>query len=232
MDTYTITLEGQTPLFMHADNIEWADTMEAWKNDPVNKKLSKPGDDRSPAFRWLGSCYHDDEHFVVPTQNLQKSLMEGGAQVYVPGGRSGKTFKAQTQSGCRFLELSWTLLIDGEPVPWAPFGALMTNLDFETHKSMALEHRFELHVGRAIVQGKRHIRVRPWFKVWSVSGQMRVSDEQITPEILSQIWNAAGEQKGVGDWRPSSKTPGVYGTFTATVKPARPEPLKRATKTV
>jgi hypothetical protein len=153
--------------------------------------------------------------------------MEGGALVYVPGGRSGKTFKAQTQSGCQFLDLSWKMLVRGELIPWAPFLGLMDENDFQIHKAMALEHRFHLDVRRVIVQGKRHIRVRPCFEDWGATGRLYVSDEQITAQVLAQIWDAAGDQKGVGDWRPSSKKPGPYGRFLATVAPAEAGKGKR-----
>ena len=96
---FTVTLTGKTPLLMHYDNIAWADTMEAWKSDPGNKKDSKAGDDRSPAWRWLGSLYHDGKAIAIPSDNLMRAMMEGAAMVPVPGGKSGKTFKAQSQSG-------------------------------------------------------------------------------------------------------------------------------------
>jgi hypothetical protein len=35
--------------------------------------------------------------------------------------------------------------------------------------------------------------------------------------VLSDIFNYAGRYKGLGDWRPGSKTPGTWGMFTAEV---------------
>ena len=43
-------------------------------------------------------------------------------------------------------------------------------------------------------------------------------DDQITTDVLRSILEYAGRYKGLGDWRPSSKTPGPYGTFTAEIK--------------
>jgi hypothetical protein len=51
MRNYEVTMTGTQPLLLHADDIEWADRMSAWKDDPANKKTSKAGDDRSPAWR-------------------------------------------------------------------------------------------------------------------------------------------------------------------------------------
>ncbi len=48
-----------------------------------------------------------------------------------------------------------------------------------------------------------------------------VWDDQISDKILQDIIAYAGNYKGLGDWRPSSKTPGAYGMFDAEVKLAR-----------
>ena len=112
MKTYSVTITGRTPLLMHRDNIEWADFMDAWKNNPDNKAKSKAGDDRTPAFRWLGCLYHDTAGLLsIPQENVMRAIMEGGAMVLVPGGKSGKTFKAQTQSGMMSVAPFWPLTI-------------------------------------------------------------------------------------------------------------------------
>ena len=50
-----------------------------------------------------------------------------------------------------------------------------------------------------------------------VSGELIVTDEQITDEVLNSILAYAGTYKGLCDWRPGSKTPGSFGTFKAKV---------------
>jgi hypothetical protein len=218
MRSYTVTLTGKMPMLHHADNIEWSDSMDAWKNDPSNKKGSKAGDDRSPAFRWLGSLYHNGQVVAIPNDNLMRCFMEGGAMVPVPGGRSGKTFKAQTQSGMLVDGTHWPLLIDGQPVPVAPILALKTEKDFAAHQRAAEKSGFTLHVKRAKIGQSKHVRVRPMFERWSTSGVVHVWDEQITPDVLAQVVTQAGLYKGLGDWRPGGKTPGPFGMFTATVQ--------------
>ena len=42
MKTASVTITGTTPLLMHADNIDWADKMEAWKNNPAIKIYGYP----------------------------------------------------------------------------------------------------------------------------------------------------------------------------------------------
>lgn len=217
MRNYKVTLTGKQPLLMHADNIEWADRMERWKSDPSSRKKSKAGDDRSPAFRWLGSLYHDGVNIGLPSDNLMRAFMEGGAMVPVPGGKNGKTFKSQTQSGMVVDGMSWPLAIDGKVVPVGPFMSLETEDDFEKHKKVAESNGFALYLKRAKIGTSKHVRVRPRFDTWSVAGVIHVWDEQITKDVLVQIVTQAGLYKGLGDWRPGGKTPGPFGTFTATV---------------
>lgn len=220
MEHYLVTITGTQPLLMHADDIEWADRMEGWKNDKDNKKGSKAGDDRSPAWRWLGNLYHDGESVVMPMENIMRCLMEGGAMVPVPGGKNGKTFKAQTQSGIQPLAPSWPILVAGKTIPVVKLLKLVGNGDFEVHKKYAADHQFELFIKRAKIGASKHVRVRPQFQNWQCEGQLVVSDEQITIGILRDILEMAGRYKGLGDWRPSSKTPGFRGMFTAEVKKA------------
>ena len=217
MRSYTVTLTGKMPLLMHADNIEWADQMDAWKNDPGNRKHSKAGDDRTPAFRWLGSLYHDGNIVAVPNDNLMRAFMEGGAMVPVPGGRMGKTFKSQSQSGMLVDGTHWPLLVKGKTIAVAPLLALKTETDFAAHGAVAQKNGFALHLKRAKIGQSKHVRVRPIFETWATAGTVHVWDDQITIDALRQIVTQAGLYKGLGDWRPGGKTPGPYGMFTAEV---------------
>lgn len=220
MRTYDITLQGKTPMLHHADDIDWADKMDAWKNDPASKKGSKAGDDRSPAFRWIGSIYHDGDVVALPNDNLMRAFMEGGAMVPVPGGRSGKTFQAQTQSGMLVVGSHWPLLVGAkqQTIPIATIHSLLTEKDFAKHRAHVETLGFSLFCKRAKIGQSKHVRVRPLFETWSAVGQVSVWDEQITPAVLSDICAYAGSYKGLGDWRPGGRTPGPYGMFTATVK--------------
>lgn len=219
---YLVTLTNVRPILLHADNVEWADEMEAWKADPANAKLSKPGDDRTPPYRWLGSLYHDERVVVVPSDNIMRALMEGGALVPVPGGKNGKTFKSQTQSGCMPEELYWPLLVRGQEIPVAPFFADKETRTFAEYAALARTHGFSLYVKRAKVGSSKHVRVRPRFDAWTTRGHLIVTDDQLSTDKLVMILEYAGRYKGLGDWRPGSpRAPGPYGQFEATVKQVR-----------
>jgi hypothetical protein len=214
---YEVEIKGITALIMHWDNIEWADRMELWQRDPENKKNSKAGDDRTPAFRWLGCVYNDGEFVAMPYENIGRCLMEGGAQV--PTGRGQKTFKAQTQSGMRMNDPFAPLTVRGGRIRMADVLAMEDVPDFKDHLQLARELGFTLMVKRAQVGRAKHIRVRPRFDDWVLKFGLSVWDDAITPEVLAQILHYSGRYKGLGDWRPGGKTPGPWGTFeTVSVK--------------
>jgi len=217
IETYAVTLTGLTPLLMHADNIAHADEMQAWKEDPNNKKLGKAGDDRTPAWRWIGCLYHDGQRVVMPFENIQRAIMDGGAMV--PTGRGIKTFKSQTQSGIA-VPSDFVLTVRGQEIGWPDIFGLKDEKHFGLHIAKARELGFSLFVKRAKIGMSKHIRVRPRFDDWRLDGIVQISDEQITKPILEAILTAAGTYKGLGDWRPGGKTPGNYGMFEAKVRPA------------
>jgi len=215
---YSVTLTGISPLLLHSDSIEFQDDLKKWRLVPANKKLSVAGDDRSPAWSWLGCLYHDGVNVTMPSDNLMRCLLEGGTGVVVPGGRGTKTFKSQTQSGMMVTEEAWPILIDGKPVPFGPLAALREESEFADHKTICAEMGIDLFVKRAKIGTSKHVRVRPRFHRWSLSGTLSVWDDQITLAVLEDILEICGSQKGLGDWRPSGRTPGPYGRFTSTIK--------------
>lgn len=210
---YKVKLEGITPLLMHWDNIEWADQMEIWRADPANKRLSKAGDDRTPAFRWIGCVYHDGKAVSISADNLARCLMEGGAMVPVPGGRGNKTFKSQTQSGMKVDSMFVTLMSAGKAISWPKIEALIKEPSFPAHLAAVKQMGFKLFTKRARIGATKHIRVRPCFDNWSLEFTISVWDEQITEDVLTSLFDYAGNYKGLCDWRPGSKTPGPYGMF-------------------
>ena len=96
MDQYKITLEGLTPLLMHNDNLNFSEKVKEWQTAPENKALSVAGDDRSPAWSWIGYLYHDGKTVGVNSDNIMTMLREGGSKVKT--GKGKETYKKQTQS--------------------------------------------------------------------------------------------------------------------------------------
>lgn len=219
MREYQVTLNGLTPLLMHWDNLDWDDELNRWKLDQgklaaQDRDVSKAGDDRTPAWRWLGSIYHDDERVCIPADNIQTMLRDGAAMMLVSNGGK-KTFKAQSQSGLMPVDAYWPLIVRGQEIPWAPLLALKEEKHFGLHIAKARELGFRLFLKRARIGTSKHVRVRARFDEWKVTGTIRVTDEQITQSILQQFFDLSGRYKGIGDWRPGSKTPGLFGMFEA-----------------
>lgn len=217
MKKVRVEITGTTPLLMHADNIDFADEMDAWKNNPKNKGASKAGDDRTPPWRWIGCLNYDNPTGVVtiPSEYIMRSIMGGAAEV--PTGKGKKTFKAQSQSGLLCEDFHWPLLIGGKTISMAD---IKTCRDLETFKenvSVAEMLGFSLFTKRAKIGASKHIRVRPRFDNWAISGQIMIIDKEITMDKLQVILDISGRLKGLGDWRPGAPTPGPFGMFTAKV---------------
>ena len=218
MERYQIILEGETPLLMHRDNIQFSERVRAWQQE--NRSLSVAGDDRTPAWSWIGSLYDDGEYVGLNADNMMTMLREGGAKV--PTGSKNETYKRQTQSGIVLEEICPPLLVNGKRLEMAPISALLDEDDFASHVEAVQEMGFDLLVKRAKVGTSKHIRVRPMFGKWAVITSLMVVDPKeygITQEVLQKILNKAGSLCGLGDWRPSSRTPGQFGRFKATVEP-------------
>jgi hypothetical protein len=218
MNRARIELTGTMPLLMHADNIDWADKMEDWKKDPANKATSKAGDDRTPPWRWMGCLNYDDPKtgvVTIPSEYIMRSIMGGAAEV--PTGKGKKTFKAQSQSGLLCTDFFWPLKVSGKTISMKEINTVMSLKTFKDNCAKAESLGFTLFTKRAKIGASKHIRVRPRFDNWSASGEVVITDEQITIPILQTILKYAGQFKGLGDWRPGAPTPGPFGMFTAIV---------------
>jgi hypothetical protein len=217
MKRYKITLTGERDLLLHHDNIDFSERVKKWQKDPANRAKSVAGDDRSPAWSWIGYLYHDKKQLVIPADNLMTVLREGAKRVST--GKRGGTFKSQSQSSILINEESWPLLINGESVDWKEVANFGDDEDFEKHQKIAEVLGFELFVKRAKIGNSKHVRVRPRFQNWSCQGTVTILDDTINKETLEMILSQAGRFAGLGDWRPSSpKSPGPFGTFTATLE--------------
>lgn len=212
MKRFRFTLTGFMPLLMHADNIEGSDELAAWRKQPANKGVSVPGDDRSPPWTWQTYCYHDGENIVMPSENIMVALRQAGAQLIL---KKQKTFKEITQSGLLISSEACEFRNNGKPIKWADVLA-MRDKTFAEQASASKKLGFDLFVKRARVGTSKHVRVRPKFSAWVVTGEILVLKQEITADVLQQLFELAGKA-GLCDWRPSGKTPGPYGQSDAVV---------------
>lgn len=222
--TYSFTLTGETPLLMHADNIDFADELAAWRTDTKNKNKTVRGDDRSPAWTWIGGVYMSDTHVAMPSDNLATALRIAGTGVLMA---KQKTFKAEAVSGMYILEDFMPFFVDGtKQIPNEAIEALRDEDDFAKHEAAAVRLGFTLFKKRAKIGKAKHVRVRARFDAgWVVRGTIEVQSPMITTDRLVQLFELAG-RTGLGSWRPGGATPGRFGMFSSTVKETKnPAPV-------
>lgn len=214
LQTYKFAITGISPLLLHADIVEENDRLKVWQE--ANKKISVPGDDRSPPWTWQTYLYSDGEVLTVPSDNLMAALRKAGASFTLKG---MTTFKSATQSGILILEENCPIVGPKGLVKVAAVHKFQDEA-FATHCEKAKALGFSLFVKRAKIPGtgKKHVRVRARFEDWSLKGTMQISDPLITQEVLTGILTYAGASVGLGDWRPGSKdSPGQFGRFEVKV---------------
>lgn len=220
---YKITFVSKSPLIMRADNITFSESVTAWQKTPENKLLTRPGDDRTPAWTWLGCLYHDDKEVGLPSDCIMSALCSAGARVPVPG-RGKETFKKYTQSGLTTDLIQFKFMFGPKyerVLKMKDLKSLRDELDFSVHEAKAEELGFELFVKRVAVNRNKHVRVRPLFRNWKAEGTITVFDEDssgLTQEMLEIIFNQCGNYAGFGDWRPNSPASGSYGRFDTIIK--------------
>lgn len=208
MKTYKFRLTGIMPLLMHADDVEAADSLEAWRKAPENKNMSKAGDDRTPAWTWQTYLYSDGTSVTIPSQNLMVAIRQAGTQMIL---KKQKTFKEISQSGLLIPTEFLSFTVGGKPITMASMDALHGK-PFPDQADGVRALGFRLFVKRARVRSSKHIRVRPRFDTWQVSGTIQILVPEIKEENLVQLFTLAG-RVGLGDWRPGCRTPGPYGMF-------------------
>lgn len=217
-----VTLTGITPLLMHRADMSFPDRVKAWQKDPKNAAKQVKGDDRSPAWTWLGGVYHDGKHVGIPSDNLMTMMREGG--LLVPTGKKSGTYKRQSQSGLVVMEPMWDLILaNGKKVAWKNLEALLEEENFDKHITTVQKLGFDIHLKRCPVTGKsKHVRARAIFAAeWEISGTIGITDDSITDVVFENILTMGGDRAGLCDWRPSSPTsPGPYGRFIPTIENA------------
>ncbi len=211
----TFVLRGRMPLLMHRDNIEASDLLDEWRKAPENKNISRAGDDRSPAWTWQTYLYHDGEHVAMPSENIMVALRQAGAQVIM---KKQKTFKEITQSGLLIAQEFCEFRSRGQQIPIDKIESLHDQT-FPQQREAVAGMGFKLFDKRAKIGQSKHVRIRPRFDDWEVTGTIQILKPEITWEVLQRLFEIAGSV-GLCDWRPGCKTPGPYGMFEPQLKAA------------
>lgn len=223
MKRYKVKLTGLTPLLMHSDNLPFAQKVEKWRNDPNNKGVLVKGDDRSPAWKWLGALYTNGKYVCMPADNIMTALRIGATKIKNPANKK-ETFKKQSQC-IQCDDFMWPFYVGPQEklIYNEELEPLLDNDSFVEHHEAAQKLGFDLFVKRVTIgSGSKVISVRPIFREWSTESTITVPDEDatgLTHDVLNSIFLQAGLFAGLGNFRPSSpKSPGSHGKFEATVE--------------
>ena len=212
MSIYNFKLTGAMALLMHNDDVMFADEMKKWQSTDEGRTAPN-GDDRAPGHRWQGYLYHDGSKVTMPAANLMAALRGGATKIIL---KKQTTYKQAAMS---------LLVILGEHCAFSGSKGEIDLLDLAKIRTLPFSEQLEgakklgfgLDVRRATIGSSKHVRVRPRFEKWSVSGRIEILDAAvITLAALKAIFEKAGNE-GLGDWRPSAKKPGPFGRFTTEV---------------
>jgi len=221
MTVYNFKLIGASPLLMHADDVTAASQINALRKSAEGKKWEK-GDDRFPFWTWVTYLYHDGEHVCMPQENITAALIKAATSIKESGNTS---YKSAAAAGLIPLTESFDFTVQGNAIPIAPFLQLATAPPGNDHggregfialSDLAKQMGFCDFVKRASIGKAKHVRVRPKFSFWEVTGRIEnVLPAEIKEKVMMEIFAVAGARVGIGDWRPGAPgKPGPYGRFT------------------
>ncbi len=175
-DKMTVTLEGIAPLFLH--NGRLANPLNRWAialKEVASKRNKTDADHLEMArIEWYGSLYTDDEARVcIPGENIESVMVEGAKKL-----KLGPRVKAGVISPGL-----WRIEYQG---PTNPDEMWMSGKFTDTRG---------VRIGR-----NRVMRTRPIFREWRLTCDLLYMG--LNPKEVIGALKAAGEQVGLGDFRP------------------------------
>lgn len=215
---YRVQLTGTDPMLWHRDNLEFDPKVKDWQK--INKDTPK-GDDRHPAWKYIGSFYHNNKILGLDSMTLAANLSEAAKGITMQG---KKTYKEPAQTAVEYDSTFVAVKINGREVPVKSFAKLMDDneQDIQKHIDNAESLGLSLDIRRVKVGQAKHVRVRPRLpEGWTAEFKITVDDDIISKETLEQIYHLAGTKKGLGDWRPGAPKPGTFGRFSTTLTSTR-----------
>jgi len=177
--TLKFRLTSSAPLIQH--NGQTADPLNKWSKSikQISSKRAKTDADYEEMARleFMAGLYMDKTGPIIPNYLIDALLVNGAKK-----SKEGMLAK----SGCFCLEHA-LLEYDG---PRTASGLW----DCEDFRFSAI-----VRVGTARVS-----RMRPIFRKWAAVITVQVEDTQVNPARVEEWLTAAGQQVGLGDWRPQN----------------------------
>ena len=186
MYTVSVKVKGISPLMQHRYPM------------PELATMSKGGRRQTGAVdyteEWRDYLYADSAGMVYqPSVHFEGAMIKAAAGFKVTG-RRGKSYKDLFQAN---------VIVTPDKIPHGITTPAM--LDTDADKPLYIDMR------PVIVNRARVVRLRPTFKTgWELEFNVEVIDDQISPEIVSDVLTLAGKTVGIGDFRPK------FGRFMVT----------------
>lgn len=177
-DTLKLRLNGLSPLLMH--NGQLADPLNPFTKQlkAVTGKRKKTDEDHEEIARieWHASLYTDDDgRLAMPGENIEACLIDGAKK-----SKLGKQSKS-------------SVFIDGTPV--VEYGG--------RKKAADLWGDAQYRDIRGVKVGMaRTMRCRPIFRQWSIDVDVKYNPDLIDRSDVLKSMCDAGQQCGLGDFRP------------------------------
>jgi len=176
--TKTYRVKSVSPMLMHNGDLADPQNVYTIEHKKYSGKRKKTDDDflMMSKIEFRGSLYvNENKQIVVPADNWTAILIEAAKKE-----KGGKLAKAGL-----FCEEHMVLEYEGEQDP----EKLFEDKNFVYKKGVR-------------VQSAKIIRTRPIFNEWAGEISVKYNSSLVNETQLDSWMNIAGEQIGVGDWRP------------------------------
>ena len=178
-------INGTSALLLHNGNLANPTNkiVIEMKKYSSKRKKTETDYDALAKLEWMGSLYLEDGKIVLPGAMLEACIV-GGAKKH----RRGTDAKVAV-----FVEDNSQLIYNGPT-------------DIE---ELWNDEKFRLVAG-VVISRSRVMRTRPMFKKWSATVIVTYNADIVNANDVIEWVNTAGQQCGLGDWRPK------FGRFEVT----------------
>lgn len=185
MKTVEVTIVGTSPLLQH----RFDETAEHGKS--TRTVMQDHGTPREQAEKVV---YRDGIGFYFPGTWIAGALCEAGGNHKLRGSR--KSAKYVVPAAVRVQDV---------------------NVPLRNGDGKALVHDYEVDSRPVTIPATkgRVMRHRPRFDVWSATFRLVINDNLLQEAFVQQLLTEAGEQQGIGDFRPNKRGP--FGCFRVTL---------------
>lgn len=181
-----VAIEGVTELLMHRY------VLDEIKRGKKNSKITNP--ETSYEDEWIKGTYLTPEGLVcIPSMMIEAMLRNASI-----GQKVGKHFLSKIiPTGCSVREFEPLVTINGNTITIDDIRENDWKLTFPV-----------------VVKTSRVSRTRTALPPgWRLDFHVDIISKLLKVDVMEEIFQRAGYAAGLGDWRPSSKSPGKFGQF-------------------